>query len=136
MEKYHSDTHSITRVFENVPLVWGNGKELCFVAQIKSGAFADGYRSESYTFSISGYNTLEYFLNKYGEKICDGAYVVDMRHCTIEQAYASCEGPILKCDQDPGINRDYYISLDLYVQKLRALNAKVGRFINGQVVWQ
>ena len=141
--------------FEGVDLLWGKGKRMMICGQSQSGAHGAGFESDSSSFSCSGYDSLENFIEQHKHELCDGAYIIDSRGLTLEQALNCISGPMEKCDLDP-LTIDYwgkitnnvdlnnlpklssmaYVSLDIYAAFWRNIGSKIGRFINGAVVWE
>lgn len=105
----------------------------------------------------NSYSDLETEIPKVKE-LCEGAVIVDCRHFTIDQAIVSVNGPSLgeifpkgtgykffniykkfkKLPTDEKLKKDgiLKLSLDLYVELKRRQGAKIGRWINGQIIWE
>ncbi len=153
-------------MFEGKPLFWGKGRDMMICGQSQSGAHGDSYQSNSSSSSTSGYDTLENFIKEHKDRLCDGAYVIDSRGLTWDQACNCISGPMEKCQLDPltidswgkisklepkdllnlpeikGFN---YVSLDIYAAFWRKIGSRIGRYCrsidengkdNSEVIWE
>lgn len=134
-------------------------KPYIFVGQMIACAWFDGLYFLNGricgTSNQNSYTNIEEKIAKDGSELCEGAVIVDSR--SFERAHA-CEvaigGPMLKetlpqshiqrlfgseekVNSLPAdIGSCDYLSLDLYVQYMRSKGSKIGRFIQGQIVWE
>lgn len=153
----YTDPETITRNFEGIPLVWGNGKKIIALGQAAVGGYYESIESDSMTSGSSNCPALEVMIEREKDLICEGAYIFDKRSLPIEVQWKCVSGPMPGKQLEP-LTLDYwgtikrhttvkdltekeatattYLSYDLYAEYWRRLGAKIGRFINGQVVWE
>ena len=157
--EYNVKTDRLDFMFEGIAIEWGNGFSDMIVGQSQSGAHSAGIDklspSGDGTYSCSGYDSLENFIMDHAHKLCNGAYIIDSRKLTWEQACNCISGPMDKCklseltiegwtntktieslDNLPEIHGFDYVSLDIYARFWQNIGSKVGRYINGKVEWR
>ncbi len=138
-------------------------KGAVLVGQSISSAYCHGYHwfnQKPVACSISGIQNLEIAIQEY---LCEGGYICDKRDISIENALKVIDGPMDKITLPPMTLDDWgvvstfdsmqlffnfpkirdglslattYLSIDLYCAWWQKLGARIGRYIDGQIIWQ
>ena len=130
-------------------------KSYMLVMQCQSSAFAEGIYflggTPKGTSSHTSHNNLENFDFK---QVCEGAVIIDARDFMLrDQINISLKGPMADCSLKQSHFKGFmekaipvkslpekmggldFLSLDLYTLFYRKQGAKIGRWLNNQIVW-
>lgn len=149
--------------FNGIDILVSSTSPYYLVSEFKAGAHADGI---SYlggkacgTSSLSGcHEPLEALALE--ARVAEGAFVLDKRPTEDKGVSLVFSGPMIKADLPPAtVNNGWgedkvtytdvsdaiergkirgmsYVSVDVYVEMWKRAGAKVGRKVNGQIVWE
>ncbi len=151
-------------IFESIAIQVSESSPFVMASEFKAGAHADGLSylggKVCGTSSLSGiHEPLEVFATT-ESRLAEGAYIVDKRPCGADGIAAVYSGPMAKVglpaltisrmwekdqtfasmldalaceDTNKGMT---FVSLDIYVALWRNVGARIGRKVNGQIVWE
>lgn len=150
--------------YEGITLALSAASPLAYAGQFKAGAYAGGlyYMGGKVSGSTShtGYNALEALLTEKASELAEGAYVFDKRACGSDGVVAVIAGPMLDSSLPPMTTVRLFeanqthgsitealanpetskamtsVSPDIYAAFWRGLGCRIGRKVNGAIVWE